>query len=342
LIRSISEIARSLNLSCADYEVGRLQEVRSSFTGKRQMRSVIFDVPSKGVNEEAGWAFHYGGRSEIQFNIGFEADFDRFRFGLAFSLEPSQFVSDVVAQLAPKVERFNELVRSEPDLFSEWRMWVWCGSQLLKPETAVRFITADEMKSGNFIFLGRHVKTHSIDIPNVLKTFDELMPVYRFVEGHPEALINLRDDVSGFSFYERFEVPEGDVTDRSPQQATSVNLRSRWLTVALRHVLKEEQPEARFGTEIPSGSGGRIDLVVKTIDGFFDLYEVKPATAARHAIRQALPQLLEYAFRSENPKVRNLYIVSDGQLDNVSENFLSKLRARNIPIYYRHIPVSRP
>jgi hypothetical protein len=121
---NISDIARSLNHNCAGYQIGRLQELRSHLTGKRQMRSGIFDVPSKGVNEEEGWAYHYGGRSEIQFNIGLEREFERFRFGLAFSLEPSQFVSDVVTQLAPKIERFNELLRSEPELFDAYQIWV--------------------------------------------------------------------------------------------------------------------------------------------------------------------------------------------------------------------------
>jgi len=335
---SISEIARSLNLNCASYEVGRLQELRSRFTGKRQMRSVIFDVPSKGVNEEGGWAYHYGGRSEMQFNIGFERELERFRFGLAFSLEPSQFVSDVVSQLVPKIERFNELVRSEPELFDEYRIWVWCGNQIVKPETAVRSITSDEIRPRFFIFVGRHVPANLIDISDVLQTFDELMPIYRFVEGHPDTFISLRNDLSELGFVERFDVPQGDKTNRSIQGATSVNLRSRRLTVALRDILKNEDPNARFGTEIPSGSGGSIDLVVKTVEGFFDLYEVKPADAARHAIRQALPQLLEYAFRSENPKIRNLYIVSNADLDIVSEKFLRKLQARNLPVYYRHVP----
>jgi hypothetical protein len=338
MLGSISEIARRLNLNCANYEVGRLQELRSRFTGKRQMRSVIFDVPSKGVNEEEGWAFHYGGRSEIQFNIGFERELERFRFGLTFSLEPSQFVSDVVSQLAPKIERFNELIRSEPELFDDYRIWVWYDNQIVKPETAVRSISSDEMRLGYFIFVGRHVPAELIDIYNVLQTFDELMPIYRFVEGHPDSFISLRPEDSGFEFVERFDVPQGDTTNRSSQVPTSVNLSSRRLTVALRDILKNEEPAVLFGTEIPSGSGGRIDLVVKTVDGFFDLYEVKPAVAARHAIRQALPQLLEYAFRSDNPRVRNLYIASDANLDAVSERFLRKLQARNIPVYYRHIP----
>jgi hypothetical protein len=210
----------------------------------------------------------------------------------------------------------------------------------VKSETAVRSITSDEVSPGHFIFIGRHVPTSLINISEVLETFDELLPIYRFVEGHPDSFISLREELSELGFVERFEVPQGGITNRAIQRATSIDLKSRRLTVALRDILKDEDPTARFGTEIPSGSGGRIDLVVKTVDGFFDLYEVKPAVAARHAIRQALPQLLEYAFRSESPKVRNLYIASDANLDVVSEKFLRRLQDRNLPVYYRHVSCS--
>jgi hypothetical protein len=106
-MKTIREIAVALNLRANQYEIGRLQQLRSEFTGKRQMRETIFDVPSKGVNEKENLAYHYGDRSEVQFNIGIENDLDRLRFGLAFSLEPSQFVRDVVEQLTPKIERFR-------------------------------------------------------------------------------------------------------------------------------------------------------------------------------------------------------------------------------------------
>ena len=71
-MKTIREIAVALNLRANQDEIGRLQQLRSEFTGKRQMRETIFDVPSKGVNEKENWAYHYGGRSEVQFNIGIE------------------------------------------------------------------------------------------------------------------------------------------------------------------------------------------------------------------------------------------------------------------------------
>lgn len=336
-MKTIREIAIALNFRANEYEVGRLQELRSEFTGKQQMRRTIFDVPSKGVNEKEDWAYHYGGRSEVQYNIGIEHDLDRFRFGLAFSLEPSQFMKDVVSQLAPKIERFNELVIAEPELFFGWRMWVWNKGRRITPDTAVRRIAPEEVLQDHFIFFGRSVPVSRIDLDIVLRTFDQLLPVYRFIEGHPQTLERLFGGASTLAFVERFELPEDDMRTRSAQEETNVDLKSKPLTRELRKLLEAEDKTIAFGTEIPSGSGGKIDLVVKTTQGLFDLYEVKPALLARHAIRQALPQLLEYAYRSDNENIRSLYIASQAELDECSDQFLGKLRDKGIPIWYRQV-----
>lgn len=339
-MNSISEIAVALNLGADRYEIGRLQQLRSEFTGRRQMRATIFDVPSKGVNEKENWAYHYGGRSEVQFNIGIEEALERFRFGLAFSLEPSQFVRDVVDQLSPKIERFNELVISEPDLFLPWRMWIWRKGQRLSPDAAVRPIAPEEVLDDNFIFFGASMPTAQIDLDTVLKTFDQLLPVYRFVQGHPETLKRLYGGTSLLNFVERFSVPEGDMHVRSAQSESVVELKSRQLTLRLRELLSASGQSMTLGTEISSGSGGRIDVVARTGAGVFDLYEVKPAVLARHAIRQALPQLLEYTYRSDNENIGRLYVVSQASLDDASDSFLQKLRGKGIPIHYLHIPIS--
>lgn len=54
--------------------------------------------------------------------------------------------------------------------------------------------------------------------------------------------------------------------------------------------------KACVGTELPSGNGATaIDLVVKTKE-FCWFYEIKTAQSVRACIRQAIPQLLEYAY----------------------------------------------
>jgi hypothetical protein len=246
-------------------------------------------------------------------------------------------MKDVVTQLAPKIERFNELVIAEPELFFGWRMWVWNKGRRITPDTAVRRIAPEEVLQDHFLFFGSSIPVSEIDVDVVLRTFDQLLPVYRFIEGHPQTLQRLFGGTSTLAFVERFDLPKDDMRTRSAQGETTVDLKSKPLTCALRDLLEAEDKSCLFATEISSGSGGKIDLVVKTTQGMFDLYEVKPALLARHAIRQALPQLLEYAYRSDNESIRCLYIVSQAELDDCSERFLQKLRDKSIPIWYRQV-----
>jgi hypothetical protein len=96
----------------------------------------------------------------------------------------------------------------------------------------------------------------------------------------------------------------------------------------------------RLGDEIPSGSGGRIDMVRALPSGEYDFYEIKPAVAARHAIREALPQLLEYAYRPGGVEARELIVVSQATLDDDSERFLRGWREKGLPLHYLHVPLA--
>ena len=76
------------------------------------------------VDPERDWAFHAGGLTELQFDVGFE-DIDRerwFRHGVAFSLQPTREIPDI-APLKPKIEPFNEFLRVYPNAFEGLSMW---------------------------------------------------------------------------------------------------------------------------------------------------------------------------------------------------------------------------
>jgi hypothetical protein len=69
------------------------------------------------------------------------------------------------------------------------------GGKIGKDRTlTVRPITADEIQLGRF---------------------DELIAVYRFIEGHPDTLGRLCGGTSTVAFVERFELREDDSRDRS-------------------------------------------------------------------------------------------------------------------------------
>ena len=334
---SISAIATAINELAPDHPIGKLQELRTKMKQLKRTASVIFDISRKSVNEKEGWAFHTGGREEIQFNIGIERKQDRFRFGVAFSLEPSRSLHDI-APLLPKIERFNEFVRNNFEALDPFRMWVWRKNEIIKNDTAVRQITSDEREMPSFIFLGKAVPITAIDVPEVVRTLGELLPLYYFVESGPSAngVPQFPASHLPFAFREGVTIGESNSSRRRPQDSIDVELRSNQIKRILCEKLKNETA-LKLGDEIPSGNGGKIDLVGSLPSGEFDFYEIKPAIFARHAIREALPQLLEYSFRRGGKAARRLIIVSQAPLDRDSDDFLAILRAKGFPIYYQQV-----
>lgn len=88
------------------------------------------------------------------------------------------------------------------------------------------------------------------------------------------------------------------------------------------------------GTEQLIGNTNRVDLVVKA-DGETHFYEIKTSKFARIAIRQAIPQLLEYAFYPNQNRADVLVIVAPGEPTRDDVAYIGHLRSRfGIPIEY--------
>ena len=65
-------IIEELNCLSTDYRVGKLQELRVEIRGSGQSQSGMrLQVPA---NANPPYAFHWGGRKELQFNVGIEEE----------------------------------------------------------------------------------------------------------------------------------------------------------------------------------------------------------------------------------------------------------------------------
>jgi hypothetical protein len=116
----IPGIAEKLNLLAENHAIGGLQYIRSNIKGlRRRAGTKIFSDQTTTAN----WAFHHGGRPELQFNIGHEVDdgIVKLRHGIAFSFEPSQSLPSIDV-LFPKVKLFNEFIRLNPDCYSDMNL----------------------------------------------------------------------------------------------------------------------------------------------------------------------------------------------------------------------------
>ncbi len=110
------------------------------------------------------------------------------------------------------------------------------------------------------------------------------------------------------------------------------------LQTTLYEALAKEHGTDCVRTELPTGHGTSIDVVVKT-SSYCWFYEIKVAKSLKASIRQAIPQLLEYAYwRTDNKIVDRLYVATTFSLTTDAEAFLALLRDRfNLPIYYHQI-----
>ncbi|MGE0560022.1 MAG: hypothetical protein AB7O69_17300, partial [Burkholderiales bacterium] len=100
--------------------------------------------------------------------------------------------------------------------------------------------------------------------------------------------------------------------------------------------------ESHVGTEVSAGQGTSIDLVVKT-DSFCWFYEIKTASSVKACVRQALPQLLEYAYwNGVGKSVDRLIIISLLPITQEAAVYISFLKQKfGIPIDYEQYVIPK-
>ena len=130
----------------------------------------------------------------------------------------------------------------------------------------------------------------------------------------------------------------GTVPIAPSKAGTKAELLHNALQTALYEALVKEHGKDSVRTELPTGQGTSIDVVVKTDESFW-FYEIKVAKSLKACIRQAIPQLLEYAYwRTDNTVANRLYIAATFSMTKDAESFLALLRDRfELPIYYHRI-----
>jgi hypothetical protein len=328
----LRDIALEINERAHGYEFGQLPQLRSALKGRQRLPNKIFS----GHTIFGDFAFHHGGRHELQFNIGWE-EFDGtvfLRYGVAFSLELS-FTLKSIDPLVPKVARFNEFLRLYSDDYGDFRMWQYLGQKRSSLSTPT-MIPEESVREGVFIFMGKMQPVDALDYDAILRDLDRLLPIYLFVESEASAPFPAIDKQSGFQFREG-HVPKPSGTTMNPvKKKIDVILRENELQGILFEILK--QRGFKVGTENPSGNGGRIDAVVKMKEDAFWFYEIKVASSARACIREALAQLLEYSHWPGGQVAEKLLIIGEPEADEETVRYLTDLHKKfRLPIYYQKL-----
>jgi hypothetical protein len=334
---SIAQAVVEIDRKAPAYAIGGLQQIRQRLKGLKNVSSkTIF---SSATTFER-WAFHHGGRSELQFNIGIETlgNAQYFRYGVAFSLETSRSLPTIEV-LVPKIRLFNEFVQHDAKALARFEMWHFrqeqrsanCPPTPIKPEL---------VEAGVFVFLGALQPIDSVDFDTVLADLDSLLPLYKFVESNGSVSPH-KDASKGFKFRAGNRTKKPSTISTQTEKALSVVLRHNKLQEALFVELCAEHGAAAVGTENGSGSSGRIDAVVKSEKGY-TFFEIKVGQSIQACIREAIGQLLEYSYWPGSQRAISLVVVGEPQLDKESRDYIEGLqRDLSIPVSYRQIFCAR-
>jgi hypothetical protein len=146
-----------------------------------------------------------------------------------------------------------------------------------------------------------------------------------------------------FVFRPRPPAPGGGQTDtRRAMEETDVTHIHQQMQRSLYDSLVAAHGLDKVGCEGATSSGRPADIIVSLPDGY-ELFEIKTALAPRDCVREALGQLLEYAYWPGSPDFNSLWIVGPSPIDSETHEYLHGLRERfGIPVDYRHQPSATP
>jgi hypothetical protein len=330
-------IAAIENVS-ATYDIAGLQRLRAKHRGLQRVASTIFGSRVRADD----WAFHLGGRDELQFNVGldFMPDGARaFRSGVAFSFEPSRSLPNIEI-FVPKVGRFNSWMREHSEAFADLAMWHWQDGVRSK-DYAPRPIPEELIRDQSFVFLGHRQRLPSIEPHAALATFDRLLPLYEWVERpnvSPESL--LAADTS--NLVEALRLNGG--REAAGGRWIAASIRERTLDIFLRHAEIQHRLKSILTAEGFWGVVAEAPIGLRAIDllAFYGeelwFYEIKTAATVRGCLREAIGQLLEYSLWPGATRPHRLVVVGEPPIEPAALEYLTELnKSFPIPITYRQL-----
>lgn len=336
----------AIESAAAAHAIGEFPTIRAKIKGLSRVRKSIFYTGPDAKNWD--FAIHWGGRGELQLNVGLERTEEglAFRTGVAFSIEPSRSFPDV-SVLYPSIGLFNHYVREHPTEFADMSMWYWRGGQksLSFPPTQIPDSLA---KPKTFIFLGTLQQIDSFHVEASMVTLDRLIPLYRWVEGNRAGISEGTFQVTSGSpntppdaldLSSGVDIDGGAWISASYSRRTiDVFLRQREIQRQLKELLLSEGweqvlLEARIGARA-------VDAVALRAKEMW-FFEVKTAPSVRACIREAVGQLLEYALWPGATAPTRLVVVGEPSLGPDARAYLNQLNQRfPIPIEYRQVSLN--
>ena len=157
---------------------------------------------------------------------------------------------------------------------------------------------------------------------------------FKYIVSQDEGVTATEGSPSGFVFQPGAPGQGTGPTTRKGTDETTVERLHAQIQKSLYAQLVEQHGRQHVRAEQPTASGRPADIMVQRGEQY-SIYEIKTASTAKDCVRDALGQLLEYAYWPGSPEVSELWVVGPVESDPVAEQFLSDLRAKfGLPLQY--------
>ena len=178
---------------------------------------------------------------------------------------------------------------------------------------------------------------HLLDDPIKLRKPSKIISSYYY------KLLDKNTDPSGFQTISKgFEFSSGHspgkkkMDRRTRDKKKEIDNYHNQIQTKVYSVLTEMYGKRNVGTENHLGNQERVDVIVQKKKGF-TFYEIKTSSTAKAAIREALGQIMAYAFWPDKNIADKLVIVSTIKPKRETRIYMERLRNEfKLPIYYQH------
>jgi hypothetical protein len=317
--------------------------------------ALFHHVPDDGSKSSVkeNYAFQYGGRNELQFNLKIrEYDGERkVRYGVAIRLQPGRSDNlDIKKPVRRRVKLFNEYLDTHRDRFGELGLGM-CYSRKIETDDGEKKIPSrlfpPHKISGRLlgkkitVVLGRRETPSDLAYHDILTLWDDLLPLYKYIERNLEPKDSF--DPDSFSPPSDNEDPiierkYGTTVQRSKTEVEKDLEHERMKDILAERLVSKSAVES-VQREYPLEDDRRIDLVVERENGRW-FYEIKPYDTPRECLREAMGQLLEYAYWSGSEAPECLVVVGKSELEEEGRAYLSTLKERfSLPLKYQSVQV---
>jgi len=240
--------------------------------------------------------------------------------------------------LRPKVDLFNKFIGRHAEICADMRLWADRKGAIVHDEGPGP-IPSQLVAENLFVFLGKLQPINRIDYELILKDFDRLLQLYKYVQSDGKNGPASAPLETHFAFRPGCRTKKRSAIVRQSRGQIERDLRHNDLQKVLYRRLARRFGKGNVGTENQGANGTSIDLVVRQRRGFW-FYEIKTAQSPRACIREALGQLLEYAFWPGAQEAARLIVASERPIDKEGSDYLRCLKQRfSLPLEYEQIRV---